>query len=84
MGTQLGKAALSREKPNNMLPTQGVFQVTRHVFWYPLNTIRVLVMMVNYLQKDITTNFEARKVIENVPMSVQFLKRQCVSYLFGR
>lgn len=40
--------------------------------------------MVNYLQKDITTNFEARKVIENVPMSVQFLKRQCVSYLFGR
>lgn len=84
MGTQLGKAALSREKPNNMLLTQSVFHVTRHVFRYPLNTIRVLVMMVNYLQKDITTNFEARKVIENVPMSVQFLKRQCVSYLFGR
>lgn len=39
-------------------------------FLYPLNTIRVLVMMVNYLQKGIKRNFEARKVIENVPMSV--------------
>ena len=51
-------------------------------FWYLLNTIRVLVMMVNYLQKGIKRNFEARKVIENVPMSVQFLKRQCILFVW--